>query len=69
MARALKADEADRVRRLWECALTCTIRVRMESSPGEVTVLSVHVAETFQAFEAMTDTFWVWSEKVAEVGR
>ena len=57
-----------RVRALWQCALSCTIRVRLSSEPQELIVATIHISEKYTGFQkGMTDNFVTWSKKVMKI--
>lgn len=65
---ALRRSDSTHVRALWECGLTCTVRVRVCSRPRELNVLSIHISEKYSGFsKGMTDSFVMWSRKVMSV--
>ena len=64
MARAVLAADTGHVIRLWECALTCTIRASVQANPAELNILSIQASEQFSTFEGMCDTFLLWARKI-----
>ena len=65
---ALGAADGARLRLLWECALTCTLRVRVEARLDELALLSMRISEKFKAQErGMADTFITFTAKVSAI--
>ena len=65
---ALRDNDLVRVRALWQCALSCTIRVRLSSEPQELIVATIHMSEKYTGFQkGMTDNFVTWSKKVMKI--
>ena len=62
-------DEARREQlvRLWECALTCTVRVCVGASLEDLAVAAMHQSEAFGDYEKMADTFLSWALKCGVV--
>jgi hypothetical protein len=65
---ALRDNDLVRVRALWQCALSCTIRVRLSSDPKELIVATMQISEKYTGFQkGMTDNFVTWSKKVMKI--
>ena len=65
---ALRDNDLVRVRALWQCALSCTIRVRLSSEPQELIVATIRISEKYTGFQkGMTDNFVTWSKKVMKI--
>jgi hypothetical protein len=65
---ALHASDAMLIRKLYHCALSATIRVRVLADSAAVTLLSIRCSETYVGAEkGLADSFLVWAEKALSV--
>ena len=68
VARAVKSSNKVLIDLLWQCALTCTIRVRVETDNKKILVAAVRLSESYISHEkGMSDTFVGWADKALEV--
>ena len=68
MGAALRGSDSARVRALWQCGLTCTMRVRVCSQPAELNAASILISEKYSGFKkGMTDSFVMWSRKIMNI--
>ena len=62
---ALKASDKDRITELYECILTCTIRVAVWTSDAMVMKMALAAAEHARALECTSDNVIVFAERLA----
>ena len=68
VARAVKSSNKVLIDLLWQCALTCTIRVRVETDNKKILVAAMRLSESYISLEkGMSDTFVGWADKALEV--
>lgn len=68
VARAVKSSNNVLIGLLWQCALTCTIRVRVETDNKKILLAAVRLSESYISHEkGMSDTFVGWADKALEV--
>ena len=62
---AMQTRDFRLLRLLWQCALTCTIRVRTGDSVKEVLLDTIRISETIELRKkGCTDTFMVFCDKL-----
>ena len=62
---AVKANDKDRITELYECILTCTIRVAVWTSDAMVVKMALAAAEHARALECTSDNVIVFAERLA----
>ena len=62
-ARALIASDDALLLKLWQAALTCTVRVQVTSTVTKLALSAVEASERYVRFADMSDTFMQWAKR------
>ena len=66
-ARALIASDDALLLKLWQAALTCTVRVQVTSTVTKLALSAVEASERYVRFAEMSDTFMLWAKKIQRI--